>query len=124
VIAEFLTGRVRSLVCLLLSFDFLQIYRALESTLAEYAHLPLLWKIVRPEPDRTEALFGTSLCSPLAFRARRCESSTETRPIDDGSRWSLEINRSDSWRRPFLRSTIWLPPRSNIGGSSAGPVFG
>ncbi len=56
VIAEFLTGRVRPLACLLLHFNLLPIYRTLESKLAEHAHLPVLSEIVRPELDRTEAL--------------------------------------------------------------------
>lgn len=55
-IAEFLAGRVRPSAYLLLDFNLLPIYRALESTLAEHAHLPMLSEIVRPELERTEAL--------------------------------------------------------------------
>lgn len=54
--AELLAGRIRPAACLLLDFNLLPIYRALETTLAEYARLPVLSEIVRPELARTEAL--------------------------------------------------------------------
>lgn len=58
VIAELIAGRVRAPAYLLLAFNLLPIYRALEAALGDQASRPVLAELVRPELARARLLAG------------------------------------------------------------------
>lgn len=85
VIAELIAGRIRAPAYLLLAFNLLPVYRALETSLGDHASLPVLAELVRPELARARLL-----ASDVAILAERLPE-TPLRLLAEGEIYRCRI---------------------------------